>query len=208
MKPFLLCLLLVWTAPAEAQAPHAEPPQLDVAVKRIEVDGVKLYQIDATGVVAASPERVWKVLTDYPRMDEFVPDLDSCKVLSRSGNEVIIEQFGTARFLVVTRAIHLIVRSVETPMSAIQISLVSGDMKHYEARWELVPIPETGGTRIVYVGKLLPDFYVPGILGESIFRSHIAHMMTAVLTRIDGKRDAAPRGTPTVQIVSPPASVK
>jgi hypothetical protein len=34
---------------------------------------------------------------------EFVPDMESCKVLSRNGNEVIIEQFGVARFLFMSR---------------------------------------------------------------------------------------------------------
>jgi hypothetical protein len=38
-------------------------------------------------------------------------------------------------------------------MSSIDISLISGDMKHYESRWELVPVPETGGTSIVYTAS-------------------------------------------------------
>lgn len=216
MKPLLLCLLLVFVASAQAQeqirvraqAPKSDAHKVEVSVKRIDADGVRVYQVDANGSVAASPEQVWRVLTDYPRMDEFVPDLESCKVLSRSGNEAIIEQFGTARFLFVTRAIHLIVRSVEKPMNSIDISLVSGDMKHYEAHWELVPLPDTGGTRIVYVGKLMPNFYVPGVLGESVFSNHIAHMMKAVLARIDSQRDAPSHAWPSTQATGRPAGAK
>ena len=58
-------------------------------------------------------------------------------------------QFGTARFLFMSRSIHLIVRATEQPMSSIDIDLISGDMKHYESRWELVPVPETGGTKVL-----------------------------------------------------------
>lgn len=175
----------------QIQAPKLDPLtaeafQLEVAVKRVEMDGRHMFEVDAAGTVRAAPERVWKVLTDYEQMDQFVPDLASCKVLSRSGREVIIEQFGTAHFLIMSKSIHLIVRALETPLSAIDIGLVSGDMKHYEAHWKLVALPDTGGTRIVYSGKMMPNFYVPGLIGGSLVRSDIAHMLTAVLARIDG----------------------
>ncbi|WP_348700425.1 SRPBCC family protein [Duganella fentianensis] len=176
-------------APAQAaQAARPELPKLEVSVNRIEIDGQKMYEVDATGTVGAPLPKVWKTLTNYERMADFVPDMESCKVLSRNGNEVVIEQFGVARFLFMTRAIHLIVRATEQPMSAIDIALVSGDMKHYESHWELIPVPETGGTRVVYSGRLMPNFYVPGILGAKMVRGDIERMMGAVLARLD-RRD-------------------
>lgn len=189
MKRLIITLLMVCAAPAMAQTPKVELPKLDVSVRRVEQDAMHMYEVDATGVVQASPATVWKILTAYERMDEFVPDLESCRVLSRNGNEAIIEQFGTARFLFVTRGIHLVVRATETPMTSIDIALISGDMKHYESHWELVPIPETGGTRVVYSGKMVPDFYVPGFLGAKMVRSDIERMMSAVLVRLDRKRE-------------------
>jgi ribosome-associated toxin RatA of RatAB toxin-antitoxin module len=198
MKRLILALLMVCAAPAMAQVTKPDPPKLDVSVRRVEQDGMHLYEVDSTGVVSASPAAVWKILTAYERMDEFVPDMESSRVLSRNGNETIIEQFGTAHFLFVTRGIHLVVRATETPMSAIDIALISGDMKHYEAHWELVPIPETGGTRIVYSGKMVPDFYVPGFLGAKLIRNDIERMMSAVLVRLERKG--------SVEIVMPAAT--
>lgn len=188
---FLFLLFSVSFAPlaqAQTQAARPELPKLEVAVNRIEIDGQKMYEVDATGTVAAPLPKVWKTLTNYERMADFVPDMESCKVLSRNGNEVVIEQFGVARFLFMTRAIHLIVRATEQPMSSIDIALVSGDMKHYESHWELIPVPETGGTRVVYSGRLMPNFYVPGILGAKMVRGDIERMMGAVLARLD-RRD-------------------
>ncbi|HWW73058.1 MAG TPA: SRPBCC family protein, partial [Duganella sp.] len=184
-----------------AQAPKLELPKLEVSVNRVDAEARHMYEVDATATVAAPLPKVWRILTGYERMAEFVPDLESCKVLSRNGNEVIIEQFGVARFLFMSRTIHLIVRATEQPMSSIDISLISGDMKHYESRWELIPVPETGGTKIVYSGRLLPNFYVPGILGANMIRSDIEHMMNAVVARIDRRDDASRRGgqTPSVQ---------
>jgi ribosome-associated toxin RatA of RatAB toxin-antitoxin module len=176
----------------------AQAPRLEVSVNRVEQDGQHMYEVRASGTVAAPLPKVWRILTGYERMSDFVPDMESSKVLSRNGNEVIIEQFGVARFLFMSRAIHLIVKSVEQPMSAIDISLISGDMKHYESRWELVPVPETGGTRIVYYGRLMPNFYVPGFIGTKMVRSDIERMMAAVLARLD-RRDA-----PKVEAVPQP----
>lgn len=194
---FLVFLLLGVSAPlATAQAARPELPKLEVSVNRVDQDNQHMYEVDATGTVQASLPRVWRILTNYERMTEFVPDMESCKVLSRNGNEVIIEQFGVARFLFMNRTIHLIVRATEQPMSSIDIALISGDMKHYESRWELIPVPETGGTRIVYHGKLLPNFYVPGLIGSKMIRSDIERMMGAVLARLDRRDDARVEAIP------------
>lgn len=186
---FFLFLLIGAIAPAMAQAPKLELPKLEVSVNRVELDDRHMFEVNATGTVLASPPVVWRILTGYERMSEFVPDMESCKVLARNGNEVVIEQQGVARFLFMTKSIHLVVRATEQPISSIDIALVSGDMKHYESHWELVPVPETGGTRVVYSGRLIPNFYVPGMLGAKIIRNDIERMMAAVLTRLDSRRD-------------------
>lgn len=200
---FLLLLMLGTGAPlAMAQAPKPDLPKLEVAVNRVDSDGQHLYEIDATGTVAAPLPRVWRILTNYERMTEFVPDLESSKVLSRNGNDVMLEQFGVARLLFMTRPIHLIVRVNEQPMSAIDISLVSGDMKQYAARWELIPVPETGGTRLIYKGRMMPNFYVPSLFGSKMIHNDVEHMMRAVLTRLDRRDDRQPSVNP---VLMPPA---
>src|SRR3712207_9021681 len=42
---------------------------------------------------------LWKILTNYERHPEFVPDLKRTRVLSRTGNRAVLEQSGQARFL-------------------------------------------------------------------------------------------------------------
>jgi ribosome-associated toxin RatA of RatAB toxin-antitoxin module len=177
---FVFCLMLACALPAMAQL-----PKLEVAVKRVDAEDRHVFEVEASGAVQAAPAAVWKILTDYERMPEFVPDLRSSRVLSRTGKRAIVEQFGQARFLFFRRDIHLIVQVTEQPPSAIEIGLVTGDMNVYSCRWELVPIPETGGTRVLYSGKLVPKFYVPGFLGANIISSDIERMMRAVLERLD-----------------------
>ena len=175
----LLCLLLVFALPAMAQ-----PALPEVTVKRVDAAGEQVFDVAASGTVKASPQHVWKVLTDYESMPEFVPDLKTNKVMARSGNRVTIEQAGVARFLFLSRTINLQVQATEEPITSIDISLIKGDMKVYACRWEMTALPD-GGTRISYTGKMVPKFYVPGMLGSNIIRRDIERMMRAVLERLD-----------------------
>jgi ribosome-associated toxin RatA of RatAB toxin-antitoxin module len=178
----LLACLLVGLHSTSALA---KPPAVDVSVERVDSDSGRVYQVSARGEVAANPAAVWRILTDYDRMAEFVPDLHSTRVLERRGDQAIVEQRGVAHFLFFRREIRLLVQVREQPMSQIDISLVDGDMTVYNCVWRLVPVPETGGTRVVYSGVLAPKFYVPAMLGANLIRADLARMMAAVLARLD-----------------------
>ncbi|WLI88950.1 SRPBCC family protein [Massilia sp. R2A-15] len=173
-------LLLTVCLPAMAQE-----SAVDLSVERVNTAEGQVYQIEARGEVAAPPAAVWRVLTDYNRMAEFVPDLRSARVISRSGDQAVVEQYGSAHVLFFRRDIHLVVQVREQPMTKIDVSLLDGDMKVYRCSWQLAPVPATGGTRVVYRGTMAPKFYVPGMLGAKFIRSDVDRMLRAVLARLD-----------------------
>jgi ribosome-associated toxin RatA of RatAB toxin-antitoxin module len=180
MVRLFLCLVLACSLPAKAQG-----PALDVSVQRIRTEAGNVYEVNARGEVAAAPAAVWRILTDYERMPEFVPDLRQARVLSRRGDHAVLEQFGVAHFLFFRHDIHLVVQIREQPIAQIDISLIDGDMRVYNCSWQLVPVPETGGTRVVFSSTVAPKFYVPGMLGSNMIRSDIERMMAAVMARLD-----------------------
>lgn len=174
-------LLLACAVPAWG----ASLPALDLTVARIDVaEGGKAYRIASSGTVAAAPAAVWRILTDYQHMADYVPDLTSARVLSRSGNQVVLEQMGVARMLFFTRDIRLVVAVHEQAPSRIDVSLVDGDMKVYRCSWEL-RAAGAGGTTVLYNATIEPTFYVPGLVGTRLVRQDIGRMMAAVLLRLD-----------------------
>ncbi|WP_426194662.1 SRPBCC family protein [Massilia sp. DWR3-1-1] len=180
---FFRLLLLACTLSAGVPALAAAP--LELTVERVAgADGGKLYRIASSGTVAATPAAVWRILTDYNRMAEYVPDLKSARVVAREGDKVTIEQHGAARLLFFSRDIHLVVQVHEQAPNRLDVSLVDGDMKVYRCSWELTPLAD-GGTRLVYHATIEPKFYVPGMVGASLVRQDIARMMAAVLLRLD-----------------------
>lgn len=182
---------LLWAPFAWCQAPPDSSHQVEVTVRKLTKNEHAMFEVNATGFVRAAQDQAWNVLTDYNRLQEFVPDLQSSTLLSREGQEAIVEQHSEAGFLFVTQAIHMVVRVTEQPYSAIDVALVAGDMRSYSARWELVPVMHNGteGTRIQFSGMMEPDFFVPPLIGRSIVQVNVRRMVEAVLGEID-KRSA------------------
>jgi ribosome-associated toxin RatA of RatAB toxin-antitoxin module len=176
--------LSAWgTAPAAAQ-PAA--PRFELNVERVAgTEDGKAYRIMSSGTVAATPAVVWRILTDYNHLADYLPNLKSARVVSRNGDTVIVEQLGTARFLFFSQTIRLLVQVQERAPDQIDISLIDGDMKVYRASWKLSPVAGATGTRVVYHANIAPKFDVPGIVGTNVVENDIARMMGAVLLRLD-----------------------
>ena len=184
---FLLLLWCVLSAPGAALA-AVQPgaPRFDLNVERVDSpEGDKVYQITSSGTVEAAPDAVWRILTDYNHLADYLPNMKSTRVLSRNGDNVILEQLGTARFLFFSRKIRLLVQVSERAPDRIDIGLIEGDMKVYRARWELSPLAGATGTRVVYTATIVPKFDVPGIVGTTVVKNDIARMMAAALLRLD-----------------------
>jgi ribosome-associated toxin RatA of RatAB toxin-antitoxin module len=171
---------------ADQDLEHAVAGMRPAGLGRVAgADGGRVYRIAASGTVAAAPAAVWRTLTDYGRLADFVPDLQSARVLSRDGDKVVLEQLGTARFLFFSQPIRLVVQVHEQAPNRIDIGLVEGDMKVYRASWALAPLAGGAGTKVSYHAAIEPAFYVPGMVGTRLVRQDIARMMAAVLSRME-----------------------
>jgi ribosome-associated toxin RatA of RatAB toxin-antitoxin module len=186
MFRLVLFLFLLWGPAMHAQEnPLHQTVHADAA--RISRDGQSFYEVSAAGFVRVTPQQAWRVLTDYERLPDFVPDLVASKVLSRNANETILEQSSEAGFLFVSQRIRMTMRIREQPFSTIDVFLVSGDMKHYAAHWELAATTHDGvdGTRVTFNGMMEPDFFVPPLFGRSIVQANVRKMVQAVITEIE-----------------------
>lgn len=179
-------------APANTLAQEARlPPAIETSVERMSENGASFFEVKAKSFVRATPQQVWKVLTDYERLPKFVPGLVRSKILSRSQQEVTLEQESTARFLFLSQTIRLVMHLREHPFSTIEVALVSGDMKRYEARWTLARLVQDGrdGTLISYYGAIEPAFFLPPVFGKQLMQANVRKTVLAVMTEIE-KRSA------------------
>ncbi|HJV86449.1 MAG TPA: SRPBCC family protein [Noviherbaspirillum sp.] len=166
---------------------HPAHGEVQADAHRIQQNGEAMFAVEASAFVRASPQRAWQVLTDYERLPLFVPDLESSKLISRSHNEAIIEQHSRSGFVFFTLPVHMKLRIVEQPMARIDVTLLSGDLKHYAAHWDLEPATQDGmdGTRIHFSSTLEPNFFLPPLLGTAAVRSNVRKMVDAVSREIE-----------------------
>lgn len=183
-------LLLFWyvlsVSGAALAATQPGAPKFELNVERVDsAEGDKVYQITSSGTVDAAPDAVWRILTDYNHLADYLPNLKSTRVVSRNGDKVIVEQVGAARFLFFSRTIRLLVQVNERAPDRIDIGLIEGDMKVYRASWTFSPVAGAAGTKVVYSATIVPKFDVPGIVGSTVVKNDIARMMAATLLRLD-----------------------
>jgi hypothetical protein len=138
-------------------------PQSDLDVKVQIVDGE--VRADVSLFVRAPLQRVWDVINDYERAPEFMRDVQASRILSRSGDTIRVYQKDQVRFGPFTFPMESVKEVRLFQPTRTESKLVSGSLKRYESRTELVP--EAGGTRIHYKSEAVPGGALAGFITES-----------------------------------------
>src|SRR5438105_15963657 len=95
VTPTRFCAALVFTlavAPGLVRAAAAEAIEI-----RIERQGEHIT-VSASAVMQVDARIAWEVLSDYDNLAQFIPDMKSSRVVSRSGDRVGVEQKGEIGF--------------------------------------------------------------------------------------------------------------
>jgi hypothetical protein len=160
-----ICLLPIFgqcpTFAAAAAQPmiHPHPAAASGAATR----GVPTLYRDSI-VVAASPEAVWRVLTDSLGIRQ-------------------VEQVGVAGWLFFKIHARVVLRVQERAFSRIEFCTIGGDFDVFEGWWSL--LPENGGraTMLKYQIDVQPSFHYPGFLTKFLVRRGLRTRLLALQVR-------------------------
>lgn len=166
----LLCLAV--------SAPAQEP------ALRLEDLGRGAYQVEGSFSVAASSEAAWSVLTDYDRIAGFVSGLRASRVLEREQDHVLVEQEASARFLLFSRRVRVLLKVREQPMRRIAFEDIEGrDFAVYAGSWEILEEGE-GRLKVVYRLKAKRLFAAPDFIARGAFKASAAELLDEVRREI------------------------
>lgn len=176
MLPVASCLVLVCATGFAAAVTAAE-----VAVQ-VTRDG-EVFQVDASADIEGNVARTWRVLTDYGRFAEFIPDLHSSRVVSRDGQQVVVEQKGEARVLFFSFPIDVRLAITEHPNGRLVSRAVAGNFREMRGAYSL----EAGQGRVLlrYAGRMVPDFFVPPLIGTLALRQNVETSFRALVAEIE-----------------------
>lgn len=90
----------------------------------------------------ADIDQVWSVLTDYDNFSEFLPSVESSRVLESEGDRAVVEQIAELKVLFADMESRICTENIKTPKERIDFRLIEGDLKTMEGHWQLMPVQE------------------------------------------------------------------
>ena len=181
LRRLLQSVLLLWLAALSVPAAAADP---EVSVTSRE----GRFFVSSSTPVAASAEIAWRVISDYDRLAEFVPDLHISRVISAPGEPLLGEQGGEAGFLVFRFSINVVLEITEAAPQRLEFRAIRGNMRSMRGEWRIGKT--VSGILLEYSAELEPSFWVPPLIGPAVMRRDIAAQIGGVVREIE-RRQAA-----------------
>lgn len=184
MRPILwLCVACA------ATSPRAFALEVDTAI--VSHAG-EAYEIAIDARLAAPPERVLEVLTDYARLPELHDRIVESRVLGHpapDATEVFTRFQGCVLFICRTLARTEVIRRTAGGLEAQDVPGRSA-FREGHTRW--IVMPDGTGSRISYRSRLVPDFWVPALLGPKFIGRSVKQMTLETLAAVEARSGTAP----------------
>ncbi len=146
--------------------------------------------IDAQATLAVPHALIWSTLTDYGRLAEFIPGMQSSRITARQGPTAIVEQRGTAGFFIFSHDIDVVVASTEHPPDSIEIRVVKGNLRQLQGRYRVEKTAGTDRWVLRWQGLIEPELSLPHFIGVPLIRASIADQFRGMVDEIE-RRNAA-----------------
>ena len=145
--------------------------------------------IHASMELHADAATAWRVLTDYDRYTEFIPDLRVSRVIARRGTTVTVEQSGDAKLWLFRMPLNVTFEIDETPPNRLRSHTVAGSLRALASSYALTPAAY--GVRLDYSGRITPGFALFGHIEEIAVEQNIARQFQAFADEIERQGAAA-----------------
>ena len=100
---------------------------------------------------SATFESLWNVLTDYDRLNLYIPNLLSSKKLYKNNNNVKLKQIGAQDFLGMKFSAEVTIDLFEEKeFGLLRFTLIKGDFRKFEGSWKIQKIKDTQYNSLIY----------------------------------------------------------
>ncbi|WP_103669426.1 SRPBCC family protein [Pseudanabaena sp. BC1403] len=143
-------------------------------------------------LLTASPDAVWRVLTDYANLYKFIPNMTSSKIIENRGTRKVIEQVDSRQVFLVSIVSRTKLAIQETDRKQIDFRLIDGDLAQMEGYWKIEPVssvPRRPANQILitYTVNAQPKSGTPTDAFYGIFKEALGDTLQAI------KREVANR---------------
>ncbi len=135
--------------------------------------------------IRASPERVFRTLTDCAEALQFVPHLRKCAVLETAPDEswqVVEQQIDYGWFM---PHAYYVFRADYERFQRIRFTNVRGDFRENRGEWVFSPAPDQTATIVTYRVHVVPRFIVPRWLMRSTLKRDLPELLKGLRARAE-----------------------
>ena len=152
----------------------------------VETSGQELRLLTAVEA-PFSGATVWRLIEDYERLADYMPNVDSSRVVARTDSSVLVRQVATSRLLL-PWTFHLTLEFVRESAERLRFRMLEGNMRSYAGCWKVEPVP--GGARISYSAIASRRLPLPNFLLAYVVRRQMRRMLPALLEELSRRTPA------------------
>lgn len=167
---------------ATAADGSAPAPQVSVREDR----GV--YTVAARFEISQSAARALAVLSDYERIPQFMPEIKTSVVLSRTAGRILVEQEAISRFMMFSKKVHLLLEVTQDDSSLRFVDRCGKSFTTYQGAWRATT--SGGRTKITYELTAKPAFDVPEFILKRLLKRDSVQMIDRLQREIAARAGA------------------
>ncbi|MDZ7958392.1 MAG: SRPBCC family protein [Aulosira sp. DedQUE10] len=159
-------------------------PSVDIQIEKI---AERQRQITAKIQIPQPIEKIWKILTDYEALVDFIPNLAKSRLLEHPNGGIRLEQVGSQRLLNFNFCARVVLDLEEYFPKEINFRMVEGDFKGFSGSWRLEPYAcgELMGTNLCYTIQIWPKLTMPVTIIENRLSKDLQLNLLAVYQRVE-----------------------
>ncbi len=154
---------------------------------QIEKIAERQRQISAKVQIPHPVEQIWKVLTDYEALPDFLPNLAKSRLIEHPNGGIRLEQVGSQRLLNFNFSARVVLDLEEYFPKEINFRMVEGDFKGFSGSWCLEPysLDEYVGTNLCYTIQVWPKLTMPVGIIENRLSKDLRLNLLAIHQRVE-----------------------
>ncbi|MEA5581076.1 SRPBCC family protein [Nodularia harveyana UHCC-0300] len=158
----------------------------DVVVN-VEKIAERQRKISAKIQIPHPVEPIWKLLTDYEALSDFIPNLAKSSLLDHPHGGIRLEQIGSQRLLKFNFSARVVLDLEEYFPQEINFCMVEGDFKGFSGSWSFQPYSQgkKQGTTVCYTIQVWPKLTMPISIIERRLSNDLRTNLLAIHQRLE-----------------------
>lgn len=159
----------------------------DVAVEARRQEDALAVNSHAT--LHAPLRLIWRTLTDYDHLAEFIPGMRESRVLERRGNTAIVEQAGEASIFIFRYPINVTLEADEHYPATIGVRILNGNLRRLSGAYQIETVDGGSDDFVLrWRGVIEPDIPLPFFLTAPGLHDAVKDEFLGMIREIERRR--------------------